>query len=306
MIRATTYQLVLLIVLALAGCTGMKHISADDPLYTGHEIKFTTQGDKKKKLGLVIKSVLKPTPNNTFLWMRPALARYHMLSDTRKKKKFWKKKITGPVLLSQVTPNQVSTAIQNRIFHHGYFHNTVAYDTVRSGSRKAKYRYTITLREPYRFESIEFPKPQNDLTEKINKSQHESLLKKGDIYTLEAVKNERIRIDRDLKENGYIYFNPEFITLKADSVSGVHSLRTEVVVKPETPPESRKPYKIRNVYIHDDHVLGNILTDTLIFDSYYLISEHNASFRCTSAGNLSETGRTLQPLQLHAYHSLHE
>lgn len=178
MIRLTTYLLVLFVVLTLAGCTGMKHISTDDPLYTGHEIKFSVRDDKKKKLSSVIKSVLKPQPNNTFLWMRPALARNNMLSEKKKKKKFWKNKITAPVLLSQVNPAQVSAAIQNRIFHRGYFHNTVTFDTVRIGSRKAKYQYTITLHQPYRFESITFPKPQNYLTEKISSNQDKSLLKK--------------------------------------------------------------------------------------------------------------------------------
>ena len=53
MIRPTTYLLILLVVLTLAGCTGMKHISADDPLYTGHKIKFSVPDDKKKKLNPV-------------------------------------------------------------------------------------------------------------------------------------------------------------------------------------------------------------------------------------------------------------
>lgn len=296
MIRSIAYQLILVLVLALTGCTGMKNISAEDPLYIGHEIKFTDRNGEKNKLAPFIKSVLKPEPNNTFLWMRPALARYNMLSDARKKKKFWKNKITGPVLLSQTSPHQVSAAIQNRMFHNGYFHNSVKFDTVRVGHRKAKYKYSITLRQPYRFESIAFPKPQNDLTQKISSSQHETLLKNGDIYTLEAVKNERIRIDRNLKENGYIYFNPEFITLKADSVTGDHQMKAEVTVKPETPPESRKPYTIRKVFIHDDHVLENNSTDTLKFDNYYLISQHKAlSF------NALQQGIFLKPGERYAY-----
>jgi outer membrane protein insertion porin family len=276
MIRSITDKLFLIFVLVLTGCTGMKNISSDDPLYTGHEIKFSAKDDHNKKLTPIIKGVVKPNPNTTFLWMRPALARNNMLSDKGKKRKFWKNKITGPVLLSLVNPSQVSAAIQNRIFHHGYFQNTVAFDTVRVGQRKAKYTYTITLREPYRFESIGFPKSTNDLTQKISSYQPESLLKKGDIYTLDAVKNERIRIDRNLKESGYIYFNPEFIAVKADSVTGNHQVRAEVTIKPETPPESKRPYTIRKVFIHDDHTLDNTLTDTLQFGHYYLISQHKA------------------------------
>jgi len=222
-----------------------------------------------------VAGVPRPEPNNTFLWMRPALARYNMLSDSGRTRKFWKNKIAAPVLLSQTKPGQVSEAIQNRIFHNGYFNNIVAFDTLRIGQRKAKYQYTITLHTPYRFDTIAFPKPVNDLTQKIHDSQPGSLLQRGDIYSLETAKNERVRIDEQLKEKGYIFFNADFISLKADTITGDHAIRAEVTVKPETPPESRIPYTIRNVYIHADHVRENAYTDTLQFGNYFLISQNN-------------------------------
>ncbi len=274
MIRLTTYRLVLFFVLALTGCTGMKNISIEDPLYIGSEIVFTGPDAGKKKLKATIKSVIKPEPNNKFLWMRPGLSRNNLLSEKTKKKKFCKNKIAEPVLLSQVKPSQIALAIQDRIFHRGYFHNTVSFDTIRYGRRKLKYEYAITLNEPYRFDTILFPKPSGDISQKINDSRSESLLKQGEIYNLENIKNERGRIDKNLKDNGYIYFNPEFITVKADSVTGDHVIRAEISVKPETPPESRRPYRIRKVFIHDDHVLDNALEDTLQFENYYLISQH--------------------------------
>lgn len=263
-------------VLALTGCTGLKNISTDDPLYTGHTVTFATRDKQNKKLAYLAKGVLKPQPNTKFLWMRPALARNNMLSDKAKKRKFWKTKIADPVLLSHTNPVQVSAAIQNRMFHSGYFHNTVSVDTVHAGPRKASYVYTITLNTPYRFETVLFPKPSTVLTKEISRSQQKSLLKKGDIYTLEAVKNERVRIDRALKESGFIFFNPEFIAVKADSVTGDHQIHAEITVKSETPPESGKPYTIRKVFIHDDHVLDSIASDTLQFGRYYLLSQHKA------------------------------
>jgi len=292
MIRSTTYTLLVISVMALSACTGMKNISVDDPLYIGHKITYVEKHEETKKLTQSIKGVLKPEPNGRLLWMRPALARNNMLSDKAKKKKFWKRKIANPVLLSQASPEQVSAAIQNRIFHKGFFQNTVTYYTVRVGNRKAKYVYTIMLREPYRYESIVFPKPANDLSQKISSSQSESILKKGDIYTLDAVKSERVRIDQHLKENGYIFFNPEFITVKADSVTGDHQIHAEVTVKPETPPESKKPYTIRKIFIHDDHTLENkSLTDTLQFGNYYLISQNKAlRFDALQQGVFLKTG----------------
>ncbi|MDH4295473.1 MAG: hypothetical protein OEV74_04275, partial [Cyclobacteriaceae bacterium] len=262
--------------LALTGCTGMKSVSSEDPLYVGSAVRFVDNNAARKKLTPMIKGVLKPKPNNKFLWMRPALARNNMLSEKAKKKKFWKNKISDPVLLSQTKPGQVSAAIQNRVFHNGYFHNTVEFDTLSAGHKKAKHIYTITLHEPYRFDSIVFPKPENSLTKIIGDSQNESLLKKGDIYSLESAKNERVRIDRNLKENGYIYFNPEFISLKADTTTGDHKINAELTVKPETPPESRIPYTLRKIFIHDDHVLEDQSADTVAFGNYYLISHDKA------------------------------
>ncbi|MCU0368271.1 MAG: BamA/TamA family outer membrane protein [Cyclobacteriaceae bacterium] len=274
--RSTAYKLFILVALAFTGCTGMKNISVDDPLYIGHEVKYKVKEEKNKKLTPTFKSVLKPAPNKTLLWMRPSLALNNTISDKGKKRKFWKRKVEEPVLLSQTNPAQVATAIQNRIFHNGYFQNTVVFDTVRVGHRKAKLVYTINLNKPYHFESVGFPKPTNDLTQKISDRKSESLLKKDDIYTLEAIKNERIRIDQNLKENGYIFFNPEFIAVKADSVTGDHQIRAEITVKPETPPESKVPYTIRKIFIHDDYTLDNALVDTLRFGNYYLISQHKA------------------------------
>jgi outer membrane protein insertion porin family len=262
--------------LALAGCTGMKNISSDNPLYVGHEIRFTDPPSAKKKLTQKMRGVLRPETNNTFLWMRPSLAFNNTLSEKQKKKKFWVNKIAEPVLLSQINPVQVSAAIENRMFHNGYFQSSVRYDTIYPSHRKVKYRYTITQHTPYRFESVEYPKGDSDLTVKINSVRDKSLLKRGDIYTLDAVKNERIRIDRELKEHGYIYFNPDFITVRADSVSGNHQINAVITVKPDTPPESRIPYIIRNIYLHDDHTLDQAVMDTIVFGNYYLISQNQS------------------------------
>src|SRR5687767_9628221 len=166
MIWSMAYKLFLIFALVLTGCTGLRNISSEDPLYIGHTVKFSNKDDKLKELAS-IKNVLKPKPNTTFLWMRPAVARNNALSDKAKKRKFWKNKITEPVLVSQTNPRHVAAAIQNRIFHIGYFHNTVAFDTIRLGQRKVKIQYTVTLRGPYRFESIVFPQPGGDLTQKI-------------------------------------------------------------------------------------------------------------------------------------------
>jgi len=276
MIRTTRYRLLVLVMLTMTGCTGMKTISSTNPLFTGHEIKFEGKNDKlKRKLKPIVREVLKPQPNNTLLWMRPGIALNNLLSDKQRKKKFWKSKIADPVLLSQTFPGKVVAGIQNRLFYQGYFNNIVTYDTVFQGQRKASYTYIIRLGEPYTIASVSFPKPSNELAQKISETQIESWLKKGERFQLETVKKERVRIDQRMKEQGYLYFNPEFLTIKADTVSGDHLVNVEIAIKPETPPESRRPYTIHDVFIHEENILDNAPTDTLHFGNYHLISRHN-------------------------------
>jgi hypothetical protein len=47
----------------------MKNITSNDPLYVGYEINYTEPDGEKKKLSPYIRDVVKPRPNNTFLWM---------------------------------------------------------------------------------------------------------------------------------------------------------------------------------------------------------------------------------------------
>jgi outer membrane protein assembly factor BamA len=269
-----TYQVVFFFVLALASCTGMKDITVSDPLYVGASFSLEGKAEDKADLKAAIQPVIKPAPNHKFLWMRPGLSRYNMLSDSARTRKFWKNLIDAPVLLSEVYPNHVANAIENRIFHNGFFHNTVDVDTIIVSRRKVKYAYTVTLNEPYTIASVLFPKPQNNLSRKIAESKEESLLKPGDRYSLETVKNERTRIDRFLKDNGYVYFSPDFLLCKADTVTGEYQINTEMVVKPQIPPESRNPFTIRNVFVHDDFELNTEPGDTLAFGKYTLISRN--------------------------------
>lgn len=267
------FHVLLLFVVTYFGCTGMKNISTEDPLFIGNEFFITDSINLAKHVIDQAASQLQPKPNQRFLWMRPALARFNMLSDSAKKKKFWKNKINEPVVLSQVQPYLASQILQNRTYHNGFFQSTIDFDTIQIGEKRAKYLYQITLNDPYKIGSVVFKESKDDLSEKISISQEHSLLKAGDLYSLETIKNERIRVDRFLKDRGYLYFNPEFIFLQADSISQDHMVNIRVLVKPETPPESRIPYSIGKIYVHEDYALDNYFPDTLDLDPYFFLSE---------------------------------
>jgi outer membrane protein assembly factor BamA len=107
----------------------------------------------------------------------------------------------------------------------------------------------------------------------IASSKESSLLVPGDRYSLQTIKDERIRIDEFLKQQGYLYFNPEFILVQADTISEEYHVNLQILVKPDTPPESRKAYTIDKIYIHDDYGIENYQPDTLDQDPVFILSE---------------------------------
>ena len=146
----------ILMVSVLMGCTGLKNISAEDPLFTGYE---TSIEGGNKRIAQTIKeseSMIQPRPNKTFLWMRPALARYNMLSDSAREKKFWRNKVTEPVYASQVPIGKIKNTLNNRVFHEGYFNNYLDYDTIRVSRRRQGYEFNIALNEPFKIGTITF------------------------------------------------------------------------------------------------------------------------------------------------------
>ena len=270
-------MLVMLPVICVAvfsGCTGMKNISAEDPLFTGNEISIIGGKEHVKRFLDNAEQKIQPRPNNRFLWMRPALARHNMLSDSARNKKFWRNKTDEAVLLSQTYPTRASSTLNNRLFHEGFFHNEVTYDTLQHGRKKAGYRFNVELNQPFRLKTVSYPEANDELNTIIASTRDESLLIPGDRYSLQTIKDERIRIDRFLKERGYLYFNPEFILVQADTVSDEYQVNLRILVKPSTPPESRKPYHVNKIYIHDDYDIESYQPDTLDQDSVLILSEY--------------------------------
>ncbi|GJM30538.1 MAG: membrane protein [Cyclobacteriaceae bacterium] len=269
----------------------MKNITSENPLFLGNEVIIKKGNKKIRKVVSEAENKIPPRPNKKFLWMRPALARYNMLSDSARKRKFWRNKINPPVLLSETAPTSSARALSNRILHEGYFQNEVNFEPVKNGDKRVGYRFSVELNQPYLLGDITFPEPTDDLSARIYESKEQSLLKPGDLYSLPTIKEERVRIDQHLKDHGFLYFNPEFLLMQADSVSADHRVNITVVVKPSTPPESRIPYTINNIYLHDGFNLEQQQPDTLAEDQVFLIStKHDLKFQTLRNGLFLKPG----------------
>jgi len=126
---------------------------------------------------------------------------------------------------------------------------------------------------------VVYPDSTDSLTKDIGRMARRSLLKKGDPYNLDVIKNERTRIDTRLKQKGYYYFRPEDLLIRVDSSVGNHQVDMNLIIKKSTPQQAFKIYRIKDVVVFANY---NVHVDTSVnvsglpkYDGYTIIDPDN-------------------------------
>jgi outer membrane protein insertion porin family len=260
----------LIIFTLINACSNTKYLPANDALYTGPVIKFDSASslNKKKKKGLAsdLASLTRPKPNSSILGLKIKLYAYNIAGHPKKPKspRSWFKNKFGeaPVLLSSVNTDFNSKILQNYLQNKGYFSAEVAGDSLVKNKR-AKAVYHVKTGVQYIIDSVVFPKDSSSLIKTINETVSETLLKKGNPFDLDVIKLERERIDLYLKQNGYYFFNPNYLLIIYDSTIGNHKVNLYVNVKQSTPNPSKQIWTINDVFVFSNYSLKSAAVDTM-------------------------------------------
>ena len=259
------------IILIAASCSNTKNLASGQNLFIGSEEKIKSEAkipsSQRKEYESEMHDLIRPKPNTTVLGVRFKLTVYNMVKEPKKQKglKYWLKYKVGepPVIASNSVLEKNRQVIQNHFDNRGYFRDSVVMDTSIK-DKKLKVTYTALLDTQYTIRRITYPNDSSALSKAIQQKavkNRRRLLKRNDPYNLDAIKDERTRIDSRLKENGYFYFGPDYLLANVDSTVGNHKVDIDVRVKPETPPNARLPYRVKDVYVFADY---DINSDTSI------------------------------------------
>ncbi|HEX7468847.1 MAG TPA: hypothetical protein VF324_09720, partial [Methanobacterium sp.] len=266
MIRSVINRFILVIIcLLIASCSGTKHLPSGERLYTGADIELKTadhiKNRKKRSVKSTIKNAIRPLPNKRFLGMRLRLSVYMAAGEAPKSKfKKWLKKIgEAPVLMSNIKPAATSSIIDAKLFNIGFFKSFTEFKIIEKKST-SKVVYISTVHEPYVVKDLIYSVSDDSLSRIILTGKDKSLIKPGEDYNLDQLKNERIRIDDLLKNNGYFYFNPDYLLFKADTSEANHNVTFKLTLKDSIPQNALTVYRINNVYIDQEYSLNDILT----------------------------------------------
>jgi outer membrane protein assembly factor BamA len=259
--KLTRPLLFLLACLVWAACSSTKSLKPGQILYTGADVKINPDSsgniDNEKQVKTDLEAKTRPRPNKSILGIKYKLGIYNLAGEPKKPKGFrnWlRRQGEAPVLLSEVKLKYNNDVLSSYLISEGYLQANVIGDTVVKG-KKGKAIYTAVTGQRYKINKINFPPDTGALTKIINANKDKTLLKVGDYYDIDTYKNERIRIDNDLKESGYFYFSPDYLIMQVDSTIGKNLVNVSVKVKDIAPDAGLKPYTIKNINIYPNYSL---------------------------------------------------
>lgn len=254
------FRYILILTVLLNACSNTKYLASGQKLYTGGEVKIQDKDIKKsdaKALSEELQPLLRPKPNGAILGLRVKLWIYNK-TRTKKTKGLahWLNTKFGepPVLASAVNLENNSNILQNRLQNEGYFQAQVTGDTI--GKKKtAKAVYTAQPGPAYKIRKVIFPPGTESIDTAVIGTAAQTLLKPGNNYNLDVIKNERIRIDAKLKEEGFYFFAPENLIMRVDSTIAGHQVDIFVAIKRDISERAQEIYTINNIYVYPSYSL---------------------------------------------------
>ena len=239
----------------LAGCNESKYLAVNEALYSANktEVKSSVPLSKKDKKRLAdddMEDYLRPKLNGKILGLRVKLWIYNIAGTTHKTKGFkhWLKYKIGepPVLASPAILAANVRVLQSHLEDIGFFHDTVIVTTFVKDKHLTA-TYTAQIGPRYTIGKIKYPDDSDAISNRIDSLQKRSLLKTGDFYDLETIREERVRIDSRLKNRGFYYFRPDYLIVDLDTAVGDHKVDLFMRLKDDMPDPAREVYRINKI-----------------------------------------------------------
>ena len=267
----------LISVVLLSACSVTKHLPEGEVLYTGSKTvilnKSTTPVGETALTE--IDAALDKTPSTKmFGGILPIPFKMWMYNDFVKYKKGFGKWMFNrfaanpPVFISTVNPEVRVKVTTNLLRDYGYFNGKVAYETVvdKKDSLKAGIIYTVDMKNPYFIDTVYYQRFTPQTLRIMERGRRMSYISPGEQFNVVDLDEERSRISTLLRNLGYFYFRPDYMTYQADTtlVPGGHiSLR--LIPVPGLPAAAQRPYYVGDASVYLFGKNGEAPNDSMMY-----------------------------------------
>ncbi len=269
-----TGLIILAIIFLFSGCSVKKYVGKNDYLIKGYKVKV--EGDHPEISFSELRSLCRPKPNSKTIYFRFKLYNYYRHQAKKTKFRTWLNKHFSepPAFYSQEDANMVVRNMNRYLNNVGFFNSKTDF-SVDFGHKVAKVTFKVTPSTPYRIESIEYQIADSLVKKLVYAEIKNTLIKKGDIYNAYTFDDERDRITNQLRNQGYFYFNRNYIQFLVDSSLLLREMKVTLVVNNVKKPDFKNPgniieekhqrYKINEVFVSPEYIPGDAPpTDTII------------------------------------------
>ncbi len=180
-----------------------------------------------------------------------------------------------PVLLQHVNPEFRIEVMKQRLADMGLFDSDIELDLKIYGKndKKARAKYKVYFKPAYTYSSLSFINNHTKVDSIIAGAMQKSLIIPGNDYWLKELKAERKRLSTIVKNQGYYFFNPDYLLFTADTSIGKKQVDMTMVVKDDIPDKAYDMYNIRNVNVmvrsNKESLAKANFTDSIFINNCY-------------------------------------
>ena len=201
--------------LLVAGCSPTKHLSPNELLL--ERVRLTCD-DPHVKPSDYRPYVRQEANTKWFSLAKVPLAIYNLSGSdsTRRWNRFVRRLGEAPVSYDSLLMQQSSAALTAALKSRGYLHAEVRTDTIVKG-RKTTVNYRMHPGERYYVEAVRYDFDNDTLREAVLRDSLHTLLHKGIPLSATILSDERNRILRSLRRDGFYHLNKEYLSFSADT-----------------------------------------------------------------------------------------
>lgn len=272
------YVLALLMVMSMQlSCSSTSALKDDEQLFTGLKpISYSNYEPSEyvDSTMLEMENVLASAPNGALfgssyyrtpfpmrLWIWNAFS----TSDSPLAKWITKAFGSKPKLMSNVNPQLRAQVAENQLAKFGFFNGKVNYDVVtEKNPKKAKVAYQVDLGHLWTLDSVSymgFPEAGWHL---IDSTRNQALIKGGSPFNVSMLEQERQRITRLFRNNGYYYYQNGYASYLADTVSVPGKAQVRLVMADSIDTLASRKWYVGNVRFNFRNQFMEELTDSFV------------------------------------------
>jgi outer membrane protein assembly factor BamA len=208
--------------LILYSCNPTKHLKPDELFLKKNKVKI----DTRKLDADAIEGIVKQNPNRKIL----NVFRYHLgIYNLINKKGATTFKSAGepPVAYDSTLTKRTVKEFKLYCNNKGYFDANITYDE-KIKKNKVRTTYIIESGTPYLISTVEYKIADEGIKDLMIDILLKSHIRTGKVFDVDILDKERERIKKQMRNEGYYYFNKEYVKFKVDSTVGNKQIAVQI------------------------------------------------------------------------------